>query len=73
MKEAAKQNLLCLMCKHASNSICNHLQQLIQAMSLRAKAKQRRRWSILQQIKRASIITTVHKKRVGGSGYTLKD
>ena len=50
MKGTANQNLLRIVCKHVSTSVCSRLQQFIKTMSLRANAKQERRRFILQQI-----------------------
>lgn len=58
MKETTKQNLLRLMCHHVSTSVCNRLQQFIQYMSLRAKAKQERRRFILRQLSKVIPVET---------------
>ena len=64
MKETTKQNLLRIVCKHVSTSVCNRLQQLVQYMSLRARSKQEKRRFILKQINRITKTSLALRERV---------
>lgn len=73
MKISTQQNILRIVCKYVSTSVCNRLQQFVQAMSVRAKAKQERRRFILKQINRVTKNSLGLRQRVGVRGYTVEN